>query len=128
MTKARKLILETLNEGSHMLSADQIFEMLKKHSIDRATVYRNMTILEDAGIVKKIQRQRTAYYERAGHHHHHVICKKCGFFEEYSIDICSNGVLQEAFEKIIKSIKKFKQINEHSMELFGVCKVCHNKK
>lgn len=128
MTKARKLILEVFGKGCDMLSSDEIFQKVRKNGIDRVTVYRNMGFLEEAGILKKIQRQRIAYYESAQHHHHHIMCKKCGASEEYSADICSNGILQEALNKIAKSTKKFKLINDHSLEFFGVCKICHNKK
>lgn len=121
VTPARMLILGAFSTDCGPLNAEMIFNKLMSKEINRVTIYRTLVSLSGKGILNRVDLQKDSlYYElKSDHHHHHVVCTDCGVVE--SFDGC--GV-----EKISKSIlgqsSKFKIINQHSLEMFGVCKSC----
>jgi Fe2+ or Zn2+ uptake regulation protein len=119
ITKQREAILTVLGEGSHqLLTAQEIFErMLSSGSgTNFSTVYRNLEVLLQEGIVRKVELDReAAYYELAhsGGHHHHLICKECGSIQ--TTNFCP-------FEQL-KDEDGFIPV-DHSFEVYGYCKDC----
>lgn len=120
-TNARKNILALFEEGHDILSAEDVFLKLKKKGVDNVTVYRTLDSFEFKGIIKKVDlRKGAAHYELASHHHHHIVCTSCGLVEIF--EGCGFDSLSK---KALRGSKKFKQINDHSFEFFGVCKNCN---
>ncbi len=121
VTKQRIALLQIFNEGCKPISAEDIFTALrKKVDIDLATVYRNLLTLEQNGVIQRVDlRTGSQLYELKGHHHHHVVCTECGTTEHF--DIC---IADTVTKKVLASSKKFKNITDHALELFGVCSKC----
>lgn len=118
-TSARRAILAALPQDCKPLSADKIYERIKD-TVDQVTVYRTLHVFEKAGIVHKVNlRKEAAHYELAFHHHHHIICQNCGMVEK--INVCN---LDRILNNALKASKGFARIDEHSLELFGMCKSC----
>lgn len=119
-TPARLAILKILSESTVPLNAETIYKKINAKGINEATVYRTLLSFEESGIVTKVDlRKKSAYFEIADEHHHHIVCTNCNTIEDFK-----NTGLEAALEKIIKKSSKFKNITEHSIELFGVCKTC----
>lgn len=119
-TPARKHILDIFSADCHPINAEFIYAKLKSKKINQVTVYRTLSSLEQARIIKKVNlRKDSAYYELADNHHHHVVCKGCGKIE--SFDTCA---LTELSKNILKNSSHFKVIDDHSLEMFGMCKAC----
>lgn len=55
-TKPREAVLHTLLEADHPMTASEVFERLQQNctKIDLATVYRNLHMLSDLGLVVQI--------------------------------------------------------------------------
>ena len=124
ITPARLAILDVLNNTKLPLTAEEVYIELKKQKkhkeINEATVYRTLSLFENGKILKKIDfRKGSAYFELADHHHHHIVCIKCEVVEDFH----SNDV-EKALGKVVHNSSKFISINDHSLELFGVCKNC----
>ena len=77
------------------MTADQLYEMLRRHErtarlrISRATVYRTLSHLQDAGILKQVFfDNKQSYYEViAGRQtHDYLICVTTGKVIEFSSD------------------------------------------
>lgn len=119
-TPARKRILELFSGDCEPINADYIYSKLKSKDINQVTVYRTLTSFEEAGIIRRVDlRRNSVFYELSEHHHHHVICMKCGMTEGFeSCDI--DAISKEFFKKS----SQFKTIEQHSLELFGMCKSC----
>ncbi len=49
-------------------------------TLSTQSVYDNLTVLEEAGLVRRIQipGQSARYEARVGDNHHHIVCRKCG--------------------------------------------------
>lgn len=119
-TPARRLILDIFSAGCQPINAEFIYHKLKTKKINQVTVYRTLSSLEQAGMIKRVNlRKDSAYYELAANHHHHVVCKGCGKIE--SFDTCT---LTELSKNILKHSSQFKVIVDHSLELFGYCRHC----
>jgi Fur family ferric uptake transcriptional regulator len=120
VTSPRISILKSFSGDCTPMSAEVIHKKLKNSKIDLVTVYRTLASFEKGGIVKRVDLHKdSAYYELASHHHHHIICKECGLVEGF--DQCN---VQQLSKSALQSSSKFKTIESHSLEFFGICKNC----
>jgi len=80
LTPQRRLIIELVNRSDRRLNASEIHAYIeKKHPrISLDTVYRNLRLLAELGIVHQIPLQSGMVYESAVTHHHHLVCVDCG--------------------------------------------------
>lgn len=83
-TPQRYSVMAFLMENpSHPTAAD-IFEAVNRVDprSSRATVYRNLRDLVDAGLVREVAVEgRSARFDLTGIAHHHFICDRCGEVE-----------------------------------------------
>ncbi len=122
VTPARIAIIKILLNAGVPLDAEKITKELKtkKVSINQATVYRTLTSLVEGGMIKTIDLKKDSlFYELSSKHHHHIVCTNCNTMEDFN-----NEEIENLLEKIIKKSPRFKKINEHSLELFGLCTKC----
>jgi Fur family ferric uptake transcriptional regulator len=119
-TPSRLAILEVFKKMRIPMSAKNIIDALPADT-DQATVYRTLKSLKEKGIIKQIDlRHNHAHYELANTaEHHHLICLRCGRIED--VHHCNLEVTQEA---VLKSSKKFAEIQQHALEFYGICKSC----
>ena len=124
-TKQRSLLLECFNKNiDKHLTVEELYEIAKSidENIGIATVYRNVKLLEEQGIIKKIELPELLIaYEMCAfesqHSHHHLICKKCGKIADFEED------LLEAIEYKINDTTDF-TITDHKVIFYGYCKGC----
>ncbi len=130
MTPQRKEILQIFiesGEGSH-LSAEEVHELLRQKDFDfgLATVYRNVELLNELGILNKVDfgDGRTRYEISAAnpelHQHHHLICLKCKKIIEFEDDLLDD------LENLIAQKSDFQIVN-HEVKFFGYCSDCRNE-
>jgi Fur family ferric uptake transcriptional regulator len=119
LTTKRQLIFSALVQAP--LTTQEIFVKLKNQSksIDLASIYRNLQIFEELGLVQAVQLTKgKKHYELiSAHHHHHVVCQSCGFIKNITLP-SETALLQVATEKT-----DF-QITGHTLEFFGLCAQC----
>ena len=72
-TKQRKLILEQLFVSDRHLTAEEIYEKLKDDNIGLATVYRNVRMFSNIGIIKEIIVDGVSHYELKIYSKNHCI-------------------------------------------------------
>ena len=123
-TPARLAILDVFSKIKTPLNAEVIYKkilrMKQLKNINEATVYRTLFSLEESGILKKIDlRKNSAYFELSNNHHHHMVCTQCNEIEDFE-----NLELEKILGRIVVKSSKFKNIKEHSLELFGLCRMC----
>lgn len=118
LTKQRQLIIELLQSNhDRLMSAETLYEASNK-SMDLSTVYRNLEVLDDCGLIHKIQSGDTAVFKLIcqSDHHHHLICLRCGATKV--IDYCPLSELSQ-----IAKDHEF-DVSSHTLEVFGICKHC----
>ena len=119
-TGPRMTVLHTLAEVKHPETAQEIYERIGKKKIDLVTLYRTLASFEKNGLLRRVDLHKDAiYYELNTEHHHHIVCTNCSKVEDFE-----NLEIEKVLERITKKSLKFKNIKEHSLELFGLCKEC----
>lgn len=123
MTNQREIILKELKKSRRHLSADELYERVKKviPRISLATVYRNLEILSAAGIIAKLEisgRQKRFDYDTAGHDH--IYCIQCHRVDNISFDRELDGYSSQA------STGGY-TITGYRVEFIGICPSCRKK-
>ncbi len=124
VTPQRRAVLAALSEGGQFCSAQIVLEIIRSVQPDVSldTVYRNLNIFKEIGVVHEIVKPGGNVYEiiTAGHHHHHLICTECGKME--CIDICP---MNNLYEK--EAENRGFLITGHVFEFYGLCRSCQRK-
>jgi Fur family ferric uptake transcriptional regulator len=122
-TTQRELILKIIYENRGHFTPEDIYNLIKTSypevNLGIATVYRTLTLLEDANIVTSISfgTQGKKYEFGLTEHHDHLVCLECGGIEEFYDDII------ERQQEVIA--KKFNfEMKGHVMKIMGVCSAC----
>ncbi len=119
-SKQRDRLLEILQGTKIHPSADWLYNELKKEfpSLSMGTVYRNLSILIEQGLAKKIDFGSTFdRYDAITDDHYHFVCEKCGKIDD--IDV----TLSKQIDNITKSLKNY-TVHSHRIEFFGYCQKC----
>lgn len=122
-TPIRTALLKMLSKNHAPLSAFDIVDKLhtQKLPVNKTTVYRQLTILEEQGLVRTVRlSDRSIRYELTdeSNHHHHLVCVKCDDVKDVNFKDHLNHQ-----EKSIQKNSRFK-ILRHSLEFFGLCFNC----
>lgn len=125
LTKQRKIIFDEVFRHHGHLDADSIAERLRSlgKRASRATVYRTLDLLSEAGLVKSISLGKSQHYHEhvhEGEHHDHLVCVSCHKIIEFYSD-----ELENTQDKICREYS-FKPVH-HTMIVFGTCSKCRQK-
>ena len=122
-TAERKTIFEEVFSITKHFDADELYLKLRQRNnpkISRATVYRTLPLLEDIGLLRKVDfTDKHSHYEcvDADTHHEHLICLKCGKIIDFY-----HKSLETTLHKVATEFG-FKHI-EHKLEITGYCGKC----
>ena len=122
VTDHRLLVLETVAKVKQPITVYELVDDLrKKHNIDQATVYRNLSALHEAGVIRRLDfNHGHAHYElETGRPLHALVCSNCETIEKIE------GIaIDDTVKKMLKKSRKFKSTRTHSMEIYGLCRSC----
>ena len=118
----RDLIVNVFLRQEGHLTADDLYDLIRKEDqkISRATVYRTLQWMEEAGIARKVDFGEGRFrFEHSYRHprHFHLICKTCNrSFEFLSSDI-------EALLEEVASARNFTP-RQSILQIHGTCEAC----
>ncbi len=81
MTRQRETILEALRSVTTHPTADELFKMVREKlpHISLATVYRNLEVMIEERIVRKVSSgDREMHFDADTSKHYHMLCVECG--------------------------------------------------
>ncbi len=123
-SKQREIILNVLKQNPIHPTAEQVYQLvIKTHpNISKSTVYRNINLLAENGVIKKIAMasgpEKFDYMHKP---HQHFVCTKCSCIHdiEYNFDI----------EEITKNIQQQigSEITINEISLSGICEKCKSE-
>ena len=124
-TANRRAIVTALDQAPQPVSLPQLLS--RQHDLAQSSAYRNLAILEAAGIVHRIvTSDGFARFELAqgltDHHHHHRICATCGSVEDFTLPATLEATLEQALRRVAK--RSDFQASSHQLDLLGVCRSC----
>jgi Fur family ferric uptake transcriptional regulator len=119
LTAPRKAILQLMTNHHGPFTAEEVHKRITRRVCDLATVYRTLTSLDEAGLVRRCEfGDGSSRFElaEAGGHHHHIVCKKCKKVEV--VDECEVAGLDKL------ALKRGYLDVTHILEFFGTCPDC----
>lgn len=123
MTNQREMILQELRRSKEHLSADELYERIKKKMprISLATVYRNLEILSEVGMIGKLEvsgRQKRFDWDNGDHDH--VYCVQCHRVDNLELDRDTLGLMPSG-------LVAGYEISGYRLEFSGLCRKCRDK-
>jgi Fur family transcriptional regulator, ferric uptake regulator len=118
----REFIVNMFLRQEGHLSADDLVDLIRKEDqrISRATIYRTLQWMVDAGIARKVDFGEGRFrFEHSYRHprHFHLICKSCNRSSEFlSSDI-------EALVEEVASARNF-SARQSVVQIYGTCEQC----
>jgi Fur family transcriptional regulator, ferric uptake regulator len=124
LTAKREAVVDVLATASRPVTIADILDA--RPALAQSSVYRNLVVLEQAGIVHRIvtdgEYSRFELTEDLTGHHHHLICARCGAVE----DVPASAGLERSVEHAAAQINADTgfRTQHHRLDLVGLCKEC----
>ncbi len=117
----RTMVQYIFSQHNHF-DADQLIDDMKKagHRVSRATVYRTLAKLVDAGLLRRLELGPRMYYEHDYGYpaHDHMHCGKCGKVIEFQ-----STAIEAAMRDVCR--EHFFNTNGHTLVIRGTCAECN---
>ena len=117
MTWPRRQLARMLARQTGSFSAEEIVAGLP--TLGRATVYRTLRLLGEAGVLCKTAMPDGSprYSLDDAHHHHHLVCVDCERIDEFR---------HPAIERMLRAMRAHvgSELIGHRLELYHRCAVC----
>ena len=126
LTPQRRAVLDALRKARRTVTAPDLYEELAAShpALGRATVFRSLDALVDAGLAQRFERPGHVYAYAAcsaSDHHHHLLCIHCDRTVE--IDEAVIGPL------VSQLTRRYGFAVDHSsLDFYGACHRCRDTK
>ena len=121
VTPQRLRIAEALTADQVQVTAQDLYERLRRTDprIGRATVFRTLEALVNAGVARRLEREGHvyAYVACRPEHHHHLACERCGGVEEIG-----EGYVAAVADRVATDLGF--QIDDARLDFYGLCAGC----
>jgi Fur family transcriptional regulator, peroxide stress response regulator len=119
-SRQRERILETLRGTKSHPTAGWVYDVLKKEypELSLGTVYRNLNILNELGLVRILRSGSTFdRFDADTSPHYHFVCEDCGKVEdvELSVDLDLNSRVSALMGRTVTG---------HRLDFYGICPDC----
>ena len=110
-----------MGERSGHFTAEELLTEARRRRrpLARATVFRALELLEELGLIERVDLPSGAHaYVRCEEgHHHHLVCASCGRSVELAEEALDRALLAAARSSGYR-------LDSHRLELFGTCPQC----
>ena len=124
VTSARRAVVDAVFGSTHALTPIEVYDAARKkyRALGLVTVYRTLEKLEELHLIQRVHQPLGCQaFISAGHGHQHLLlCKQCGqveFFEGDDLELLTKSIAK----------KTGYQIQDHWLQLFGLCANCLGK-
>lgn len=122
-THRRRRLVEILARSGKPVSMPEI---LRGSGLAQSSVYRNLSDLERAGVVRRLvtdeEHGRYELSEELTEHHHHVICSSCGTVQDLPMPPDFERRIERTLDRLSRSAG-FAEVS-HRLDLIGLCAAC----
>jgi Fe2+ or Zn2+ uptake regulation protein len=97
VTPQRVVLHRALLELDRHVTADELLDAVSERlpNVSLPTIYATLDLLEELGMVRRVQRAGTTLFDPRTDSHHHLICTSCGSIEDLDSDL-DTGALERA--------------------------------
>jgi Fur family transcriptional regulator, ferric uptake regulator len=120
LTTQRQIILEELGKVTSHPTANEVYDMVRRRlpRIGLGTVYRNLELMADIGIILKLEVGGTQKrFDATVEPHYHIRCSSCGKVNDVHMAI------QEQINEMAEKASNYKILGHH-IEFSGICANC----
>jgi Fe2+ or Zn2+ uptake regulation protein len=124
LTDSRRTVVEVMANSRRALSPLEVYDIARaRHAgLGLVTVYRTLEKLEELGVIQRVHQPQgcQAFIAAFTGHQHLILCSACGkvqFFDGDNLEALIQNIGHETGY----------QINEHWLQLFGLCEDCQGK-
>lgn len=123
-TAHRQLLLDILRESKGHMDAKELFQEAAKRDphISLATVYRNLRLFEELGLVdeRRLDRGHCSYEIKTSSEHYHLVCTTCGKVREFE---------SPAVSQLVDEVQRNSgfSVSRAILHLEGYCPECKDK-
>ncbi len=122
-TRQRQVILEELRNTQSHPTAAEVYDLVRRRlpHISLGTVYRNLDLLVEHGLMRKLDSGGSqARFDADLRSHYHIRCLRCGRLDDMN-------VTPQSFMGEVSRLANGYQILGHRLEFFGVCGDCQKQ-
>lgn len=119
-SKQRELILKTIQNNMIHPTADCVYELVRGEmpNISLATVYRNLNMLAETGMIRRIVGlDGSVHFDHNLCNHYHFICTKCNKVYDVTYDIAP-GLADKV------NAETGLDVESYDINLKGICHSC----
>jgi len=123
LTTQRQIILEELGKVKTHPTANEVYDMVRKRlpRIGLGTVYRNLELMSETGIILKLEVGGTQKrFDATVDPHYHIRCLSCGRVNDIELPV------MEEINKTAAEISQY-QVLGHHIEFSGICGDCSSQ-
>jgi Fe2+ or Zn2+ uptake regulation protein len=124
-TGSRRTLVEAMVAAGRPVTIAEL--MAVDRSLPQSTAYRNLGVLEQAGVVVRIRASdefaRFELSEELSGHHHHLVCIACGSIEDFSPSAGFERSLANLINGVARDAGGFRP-QDHRLDLLGTCADC----
>lgn len=120
LTTQRQIILEELSKVKSHPTANEVYDMVRKRlpRIGLGTVYRNLELMAESGIILKLEVGGTQKrFDATTHLHYHIRCSDCGKVDDIELPV------QHQINEVASQNTSY-QVLSHHIEFSGTCEQC----
>ena len=121
VTAQRLAVAAALAGSPRQVTAQELWERMRpRHRrIGRATVFRTLEALSEAGLARRLEQDGHvyAYVACRPSHHHHLACRVCGTVEEVGEELVAD------ISRRVRRELGF-EIEDARLDFYGVCRDC----
>ena len=124
VTRQRVLVADHLAAAGRQLTADELFRAIRRvePTIGRATVFRTVERLVDAGVARRLELDGHVYAYVACRpaHHHHLSCTRCG-----RVDDIDEAYVRPIADRLANDLGF--EIDDARLDFYGRCARCRSE-
>ena len=119
VTRQRQVLLTELRKMETHPTAKEIYEAVRCQlpKISLGTVYRNLGVLENLGLLRRLEYSDVSRYDGDLHRHFHLQCVNCNHV--YDVD---QSLIKNLNTDLLKS-QGF-ELLDYKLEFYGLCPSC----
>jgi Fe2+ or Zn2+ uptake regulation protein len=89
VTPQRVVLHRALRELDRHVTADELLDAVADRlpNVSLPTIYATLDLLEELGMVRRVQRAGTTLFDPRTDSHHHLVCTGCGSIEDLDCDL-----------------------------------------
>ena len=89
VTSQRVIVHRALQELDRHVTAEELLESVSQRlpSVSLPTIYATLELLEELGMVRRVQRAGTTLFDPRTDLHHHLVCSICGSIEDIDSEL-----------------------------------------